>query len=164
MVPFTAKSGASGLLIINSGQCNLSTTPKAIRDTLEGKSSSPVKNSTRGRSKTPQQTKQPVKSSLPLKKSGTGIWSLRKEPSTANNRRNGASNRHVGKVMLVDSRKRDKIVSDSKKRIMEPTPDNLDDMIDAITKFRLTAKKLGVAEDDLLQAMSFATQQNEGDH
>ena len=93
------------------------------------------------------------------------MWSLRKEPSTTSHRRTGASNKLSGKVMMVDSRKRDKSQPGSK-HIKEPTPspEDLDDMIDAITKFRLTAKKLGVAEDDLLQAMSFATQQNDGDH
>lgn len=39
----------------------------------------------------------------------------------------------------------------------------MNEMVDAITKFKLTAQKLGVAEQDLLRAMSFASRTEVGD-
>ena len=187
MVPFKVRNGASGLLIINAGECTLSKTPKAVRSALEGRrvktpqsiNPNPNPKTTKGRSTPPPRF--PVNKSVSEVVTKKTLWGRRgcKSPiqvsSSPSKRKNPRITRkavaamvfqHANKIRgaaTPNATKKKGVATPRTRKFRSHSPTEMNEMVDAITKFKLTAQKLGVAEQDLLRAMSFASRTEVGD-
>jgi hypothetical protein len=179
--------GAGGFLIVKGAECAVPSTPKGLRPKapVRSKSSTKAKASSSGR--TAPTTKPTTTTPTPKKSSILSRWGTKHTAPTSTAGSSSASKRPQAAVKkqsmppkttsskqqksaalptATASSKSNNTKTRQKQSLLqkgEPaiSPNDMNEMMDAITKFKMTAKKLGVAKEDLLLAMSFGTLQDD---
>ena len=221
MVPFIAKNGQGGLLIVSAGECVMSETPPDMLSSYQPKRTAGGRNfrlrgrgaakSNRPPTQTPQRLKKATRWALwssrkakeqkakqmadqSTKQTGKASKSVRPKPVLNKQSKSASSSDSSSDMPSSDSRANSQGKSKKEKELLDdaagadddtekgrgggaaqrndaqdneetkestdPLNEDLEEILDAITKFRIHAAKLGISERDLIEAVSLASKEN----